>query len=441
MERKPTIVILFDDPRRAQELADRVAEASNAVVVSTGDELYRMVNERQVDLLVIEHELKGFLTGFEILERLCAELIRPAMALMTRSPMDLKDHARSLGIQNILDSESSLSELKDAVENQLATVNSTQVMIPAAARNLVKNFDDIQPLPQLLIKLSSYMNNPDVSPIELAKEIAIDPKVTIDLLKIANSSSMGFRRRITKVADAVNLLGVKRTISLVLSSSALRTQASLGKGCDDDLRNWYNRRSVLVASTAATFAQRMESLSADSAYLLGLFQDLGVLVLAKTLGDRYIHTVARVRSVGHLQLHFVEKEDYKMTHADVSAAILQKWGMQDMMFLPVIHHHSTDQDDRLPTAVARSIHTMRIGEAFANLIDDSGPHNRQILNRLLADYGDDQVDRCKSCLAEAVAYTVESSKLFSLPVPDEGRLKTMLAKFQQGAPPVEMAGR
>ena len=71
---------------------------------------------------------------------------------------------------------------------------------------------------------------------ELARDISIDPKATTQILKLVNSSSLGVAHRIVGTLDAINLLGVKRTIALVLSAVFLPIIIV-------EIQKWFVRRS------------------------------------------------------------------------------------------------------------------------------------------------------------------------------------------------------
>ena len=63
------------------------------------------------------------------------------------------------------------------------------------------------------------------------------------------------------------------------------------------------------------FARRMENISPDTGYVLGLLQDIGILVLAHAYGARYMQMLARVREIGQLRLEVAEQHDFRMEKA------------------------------------------------------------------------------------------------------------------------------
>jgi HD-like signal output (HDOD) protein len=135
------------------------------------------------------------------------------------------------------------------------------------------------------------------------------------------------------------------------------------------LRHWHSSRAVLTACTAAAFAEGMEKVSEESAYLLGLTQDVGILVMARALGERYTECLDRVRRVAHLNLAHVEQDCYHVSHAEVSAALLRKWVLPGSLVSLVLRHHDRDLRDSSNTD-QRFLRAMQIGEAFSDLHDN-----------------------------------------------------------------------
>jgi HD-like signal output (HDOD) protein/CheY-like chemotaxis protein len=439
MSSKHTAAIFLTSDERAQELSDGLSAAGiESFVAHSSDDFYRLLNHQRIDLAVIEDQLQGFLSGLEILERLYNDLLRPATLLLAELSTDVRARAQALGIDLVASPSDSIEALVKSIQDMIVTTQHSGVRIPQQARKLVQQSDSIRPLPQLLAKMTGYLSHDTVSMDELAKDISVDPKITAELLKLTNSTALGLRRKVTKVFDAVNFLGVRRTVSLILSANVLRAQDKLLKPLPNSIRGWYNSRSVLIASTASSFAQNLEDVSAETAYILGLLQDIGILVLGHALGEPYLQMLKRVQDIAHLRLDVSERQAFHLTHAEVSAALLQKWGLPQSLIAMVLDHHGGEQTERSQTE-QRFLHVMQIGEAVANLADRCTPQRHQIFNQLLARYGGAQAEKCKACMAEAVAKTAESSQLFAVPVPDEAVMDRLLHQISQPPPPIDPA--
>lgn len=428
-EARRVVTVLIKDKTRRAELTEQLAALNvDAVAAEGSEDLYQQLNQQRIDLVVIEHELGGFLTGIEILERLAADLIRPESILLAEPTDRIKSQAAELGVKTIIDPQGDIAELVASIDKLSADVGKRSEMIPPRARKMVQDFDGIPPLPQLVLKLTRYMamSVEEIPVKELTNDISYDPNAISELLKLTNSASMGLRNKVTKVGDAVSLLGPKRTISLIIASATISAQSQLLKTWSQDLRKWYYKRSVLVASAAATFAEKLEEVSADSAFVLGLLQDVGMLVLASNFGEPYTAIVERSREVGQIRMHQLETKEFKLAHPAVSAALLQKWKFPQSLIGPILDHHDDAGDSERSNLENSLLRSMRIGEALADLADLAHPVRRQNLNRLLDFYGNEMAGKCRKCLADAIAKSTESCKLFSLPVPDADEMQQLV---------------
>lgn len=430
MSQKRNVIIFLSDTAKAYELVSRFSEVEFDCVISDGtDHFCRTVNTQCVDLIIIDQELPGFLTGIEVIERLQKNLLRPTTILLAAPTTRLRERVAALQVTSLIRPTAGAEEIAEMARAGLSAGSVAQVPIHPLARQLVQQADIIQPLPQIVVKYASQLEQDGCSALELARDISADPKTTSVVLRLMNSSAFAVRTRTTRVLDAVNYLGVKRTIAFILSASLTHSQSKLIKSFPEALRAWHQTRGVLIASTAAAFARRTGECSPDTAYILGLIQELGIPVLAYAHGDRYIDLVRRSREVGQIRLEITEQQEFDFTHADVAAALLQKWDMPQSLIRPVINHHRNEEDWEVSTAERKFLQMMCVGEAFANLFDNRTPQRHQMLTRLMDRFELGTTEDRRVGLAEAVAKAVESSQLFSIPVPDERTLRGLVSQL------------
>ena len=223
MTNKSIVAIFLKDEDRACKLAAELSGDSIEPLLSqTAEEFHRIVSSQRVDLVVIDNDLPGFLTGLEILERLSKDLLRPPTILLGNLSAELRALASGLGVETLMPSGAAFDALKTAITCALATEARSLAAIPPKARKLVLQSDVIQPLPQVLIKICGYLDDEMASIDDLAKDISVDPKLTAELLKITNSTALGLRNKVTKASDAVKFLGIRRTVSLVMTASVIK---------------------------------------------------------------------------------------------------------------------------------------------------------------------------------------------------------------------------
>lgn len=399
----------------------------DAVSAANSDELYQQLNYNRVDLFLLEQEQTGFLTGLDIVERLHNALLRPPTILLARSILEIQDRARALGIEQVVSSDTEPEKIAALVGPKLAALMVGQVPLCPRARKLVQECSNIQPLPQLLLKLVQLVESEDVGILEIAETVSADPRMTADLLKLINSSATGINRRVTSIFDAVNYLGPRRTVSLLQASSTLRAQGPLADRLAGADRLWFNRRSVIIASAASVFADRFGGVSADTAYTLGLLQDIGILVLFQRLGQVYERLIRRVKDHGRLRLDDAESRELGVCHSEVSGALLQKWQLPSTLVSTIAHHHRPGELVDCSTAERRFIQVMRAAEALADLVDGHTAHRLPVLMKKIADLGVADVTAIRTAITDAVAGAVKASEMFAISIPKDDKLDAVVS--------------
>ncbi len=432
-----TVVILLRDEKQSRDLACGLpANSVYSIIARNTDQLRQVLDSRRVDLLVIEDELDGFLTGREVLDKLRKELIGPEVLLLTANKDLCTQPAEKVGVREILSSEQSHAQISDAIQKHLIVQQIVGMDISQKAKSLVADYDYIPPLPQMLVKIMQYLQQSvdEISISDLARDIESDVTMATELLKVANSSSMGIHARVNSVKDAVKLLGPRRSIVVCLSLASRTINSTMLSHWTDSFRSWYYRRVALNSHIAEAIAEDVEKVSPEMGYLLGMLQDLGILVLAAHFGERYFQfVIKRTMEIGPLHLASVEEDAVAIGHAEVSAAILQSWDFPGSLIWPVANHHDALLRGNTDGKYDPYLRCMRIAEAFSDLSEGNHPVRRRRLNALLEHYTPAQQTQISKSLLRAVTAAKESNQILSLPIPDHEELEKLVRHVIEGS--------
>ena len=101
---------------------------------------------------------------------------------------------------------------------------------PPDEQQLLDDLSGLVTPPQVCVKLFELVRSTRASADEIASVVALDPNITARLLRIVNSSFLGFPSQIDTVARAVTILRVRDLYNLVLAISAVRSFAKVGDG-------------------------------------------------------------------------------------------------------------------------------------------------------------------------------------------------------------------
>src|SRR5579872_2626250 len=160
MSRQRRIAIIFlNDQDKASDLAAHLDDAEHAAhLVHNTDEFYHVVHSESVDLIIVDNQLPGFLSGIELIERLDKDLLRPTTILIAVANAKLNDHIRTLSVVTLVSPTVSVAEIVATARKAMIAETIGKVPINPKARMLVQQADFIRPLPQLAVKYASRLS-------------------------------------------------------------------------------------------------------------------------------------------------------------------------------------------------------------------------------------------------------------------------------------------
>ena len=133
----------------------------------------------------------------------------------------------------------------------------------------------LRPFPAVASQILSICEDPNVRPRDLANTIQCDPAVSLQVLRIANSSMYGFAGEIRTVDHAIVVLGFRAVKNLAISAAAAG-MFELGEVAKESRQRLW-KHSLACASISGRLATRVDILASE-AFLAGIVHDVGKLV-------------------------------------------------------------------------------------------------------------------------------------------------------------------
>ena len=423
------VAVLRRERSQSLALAARLREWGIAAVdVESTVLLSKLVAAKLVELLIIDHHIEGFITGMEVVQKMRMAFVRIPVIVLGPNVEMLRQESNVLGPVTFADAGKSTEDLANLARRVLSRPPQDSDLIPERARVLVERQIELPVLSQLIVRLVGYFQTPvdEIPLVDMCRDIAVDPKASVVLFKAANASANGLLRQISNVRDAVRLLGVRRSIGHILNAAIVDGMGLLAQRLPAEDQLWHSRRGLLIASACSTFGEELERRPAEAAFLSGLLQDVGILAMLRACPKDYHAVLHRWRTVGPLKLVLIERSELGCTHAEVSAAMLERWQLPASLIVPVLHHLEPPQD-AARLGIDPGLHrVMMIGEAMADLIDAPHASRRHTLDSLLADYGPREQSTCRKALIRATSQATEASHLLDLHLPAASELETLL---------------
>jgi HD-like signal output (HDOD) protein len=204
----------------------------------------------------------------------------------------------------------------------------------------------IPPRPSLLADLQRELTSPDPSPAVIARIVASDVGMSGALLKLANSSIFGGRRKAKSIEQAILFLGINQVASLMTGLLARQAipanSAALASFWDVSSRR---------AEAMVFLSRRLRIGETDVAHTFGLFCDTGVPLLMDRFAD-YESTYAAASLDAERPFTALENERHDTSHTTIGTLLARNWGLSEDVAWSILHHHDyavLDDADTAPT--------------------------------------------------------------------------------------------
>jgi HD-like signal output (HDOD) protein len=181
--------------------------------------------------------------------------------------------------------------------------------------------------PTVALELMRLAEEPRVDAKALKECIAQDPALTCKVLRVVNSSLFGLNRPVADLSQAIGLLGIKSLKLLVLGFNLPDT---LFAEVAAEQLQWYWTNTLTRAVAARMLCEQLWRQSGEEAFIAGLLQDIGILVLLRELGEPYAKFLSGVIEE-KCHLASLEHDSMGFDHVQLSAALLAQWQLPERL--------------------------------------------------------------------------------------------------------------
>lgn len=199
--------------------------------------------------------------------------------------------------------------------------------------------EKVAALPSLSDNVNKILNicdNPNSSLSDLIEAIKADPLTATNILKAANAPEYGFEEDITDVVKAVTMFGMVSVKGFVMSSFIQNLEETdlSPYNLDADsfihiirqqnafINNWYQQDKAML----------------DSLSMISHLMEAGKIFLAKVV----IETSSQKLFAYHInetntlqEMTAMEKEIFDLSHEEVAAKLMEKWGFSPKIYKPL----------------------------------------------------------------------------------------------------------
>ena len=204
------------------------------------------------------------------------------------------------------------------------------------------------------LELLQLLADPDTEIDVVIKIINKDPALSIQILRMANSSAYAGRYKSETIKDAVSRLGVKQITNLAMAASQAALHTSSIAVVNEMMHDlWLHSHACALGCQTLAMSTGNGGM-ADQAYLAGLLHDIGKLYLLKGMEQIYLS--------GQIQFSLDREtllDVFSDMHVEQGLRIMDHWDLPPLYYSVVAKHHTeyVDPGDDL-LAIVRLVNYM-----------------------------------------------------------------------------------
>ena len=295
---------------------------------TSGDDAVELMDRVDIDVLVSDIQMPG-MTGDALLRYVhdhYPSVIRIMLSGINEGELDM----RKIPIaHHYIEKPCSAPTLMNVVERAYALYDRLR------HPRLAAFFDGpLQSLdaPRIYVVLTKALTNPKTTAEDLVKILEEDEHLAGQLLVFARSTIIGAKTRPENLREATVAMGMSMMKNAALSFAVLRMQ----EHSTGDMTGIHQH--VMSVADIAKKISPVEH-SENDLVLAAMLHDVGKWVIATTDPERYQRTISLAAEKG-CSFFEAEAAACEVSHAEIGAALLERWGLTYPVVEAVANHHT-----------------------------------------------------------------------------------------------------
>lgn len=335
-------IIFVDDDKHVLDGMRRMLrplrKKFNMHFAESGRKALEIMSEAEFDIVVSDMRMPG-MDGSELLARVKEQ--HPAtMRIILTGQASEDSTLRTVSVAHqFLDKPCEPERLKNVLHRALFI---KKLMAYPTLEKLAAGIGTLPSLPSVYVEIQEKLADPESSLEDVAVCIEKDVVMCAKILQLVNSAFFGHFAEVKSPAKAVHFLGLETIKALVLSLHVFQEYEGAGKLPLSLEELWSH--SLKVANLAKLIARNEtdDEKIIDASFMAGMLHDIGKLILAAGLADRYGKAMKQAKSE-ELECWQAETREFKVSHAEVGAYLLGLWGLPGPIVEPIAYHHRAEK--------------------------------------------------------------------------------------------------
>lgn len=212
-----------------------------------------------------------------------------------------------------------------------------------AAKSAILKMKDLPTLPAVVMRVVELAHDENVTARKLKEVIVTDPPLSAKVLKVANSAHYARREATENIDQAIVTIGLNELINICASTGMISSMDVWDEKHLNRADIW--KHSLSVAFLAKSLGLRKDMVTKDSPdlFLVGLLHNIGWIVIDQIFTEQ-LAAMLEARERGTAWTLDFERQHLGLTHSEIGAIFLERWGLSREVTMAVAHHHDADYD-------------------------------------------------------------------------------------------------
>jgi len=329
----PYNVLIVEDSKMDQLLLKQYLQSEMfniAFTVENGAQAMEVLREfgHTIDIICLDYDMP-IKNGVETLREIRQEFPNKIAIMITSHPTkEVVNELYRLKVNSLIVKPINKAQLVEKFALVLGRKDLITKTVIAYKNQSGIDLNDLKipPVPSVMLKVLQFDSSASGGSAELEKIIAPDKALSLDILRIANSSFYGRSGMVKTLKDAITLLGLKTVKNLVI----LQSKKQFSKNLVGSLFKKYIIELPILSSLVCfdlTVPLGQKKLR-ENIFTLSLLRRIGATVLAMNFSKRY-QEILRLAEFGTKTIIQIEREDFNTDSIEVGLKVFKNWNMPE----------------------------------------------------------------------------------------------------------------
>ena len=191
----------------------------------------------------------------------------------------------------------------------------------------------------IALELLQLLADPDIEIDQIISTINRDQALSVQILRMANSSAYAGRSRSETIKDSVKRLGAKKISNLAMAASQAAVHISEIPVVNQVMQElWRHSHACAIGCRSLALSTGHKDL-ADHAYLAGLLHDIGKLYLLKAM-----ERISLLEETGFELDRETLLDVFSDMHVEQGVRIMGHWNIPEVYRAITANHHKSEFD-------------------------------------------------------------------------------------------------